>query len=196
MRRLLLSLGCALILGGALALFWYAYIQVDMVRTEKEASRAIATKLPARPVPRTIVIPAPRPGDPLGRIEIPRLHLSAPVLEGTSARTLRTAAGHIRGTALPGTSGNVGIAAHRDTLFRALNRVKPGDEIAVATSYGRYRYIAGSSEIVNPGDVGVLRNTPEPELTLITCYPFYYLGPAPKRFVPHARQLPVARSKL
>lgn len=189
MRRLLLCLGCVLIAGGALALSWYEYLQVDTLRTQETASRVIDTRVHSASSLPPAVILYPRSGEPVGRIEIPRLHLSVMILEGTSAGILRTAAGHIRGTALPGTSGNCSVAAHRDTLFRPLKDVKPQDKIVVTTSYGSYKYIVDSTEIVDPHDVDVLRKTPDPELTLVTCYPFYYVGPAPKRFVVRARQL-------
>jgi sortase A len=133
-----------------------------------------------------VIIP-PRLGEPIGRVQIPRLHLSVVILEGTAPKTLQAAAGHINGTALPGTDGNICIAGHRDTLFRPLREVRPQDAIIVTTSYGTFRYTVDVIEIVSPRDVRVLRPTPDQELTLITCYPFTYLGPAPKRLVVHAR---------
>jgi sortase A len=114
--------------------------------------------------------------------------MSDVVLEGTIPRVLRVAAGHIRGTALPGAAGNIGIAAHRDTLFRPLRNIRRMDEIVVTTSYGTFRYVVDKVEIVDPSDVQVLDRTSDPELTLVTCYPFTYIGPAPKRFIVHARR--------
>jgi sortase A len=111
------------------------------------------------------------------------------VLEGASPSILRVAAGHVDGTALPGIAGNVGIAAHRDTFFRPLRDVRPQDGIVVTTSYGTFRYVVERVEIVDPGDVKVLHGTADPQLTLVTCYPFTYIGSAPKRFIVHARQL-------
>ncbi len=194
-KKLGFYLGCALITGGALAFAWYAYIQVDMFRTQRTASRVIDEQkardgqlnshTPA--LPHTVVIVPPRPGEPIGRIEIPRLNLSVAILEGTATETLRVAAGHINGTALPGTAGNICIAAHRDTLFRPLQEVQPQDAIIITTTYGTFRYIVNMVEIVSPSDVRVLRPTTDQELTLITCYPFTYLGPAPKRLAVHAR---------
>ena len=194
-KNRLFYLGCAFIIGGALAFAWYAYIQVDMFRTQRAASRVI-DKQKAHygqlyghtPVlPHTLLIVPPRPGEPIGRMEIPRLHLSVAILEGTSPKTLRVAAGHINGTALPGTAGNICIAAHRDTLFRPLREVQAQDAINITTTYGTFRYIVDRVEIVNPSDVRVLRPTTDQELTLVTCYPFTYLGPAPKRLAVHAR---------
>jgi sortase A len=194
-KNLVFYLGCALIIGGALALAWYAYIQLDMFRTQRAVSRLIDEQK-ARygqlsdhtPVlPHTLVIVPPRLGEPIGRMEILRLHLSVVILEGTAPKTLRVAAGHINGTALPGTAGNICIAAHRDTLFRPLREVQPQDAIIITTTYGTFRYIVDMVEIVSPSDVRVLRPTTDQELTLITCYPFTYVGPAPKRLAVHAR---------
>jgi LPXTG-site transpeptidase (sortase) family protein len=194
-KNLVFYLGCALIIGGVLAFAWFAYIQFDMFRTQRAVSRLIDERK-ARcgqshdhtPVlPHTLVIVPPRPGEPIGRMEIPRLHLSAVILEGTAPKTLRVAAGHINGTALPGTAGNICIAAHRDTLFRPLREVQPRDAILITTTYGTFRYIIDRVEIVSPGDVRVLRPTTDQELTLITCYPFTYVGAAPKRLAVHAR---------
>jgi len=134
------------------------------------------------------VLVRPRRGDIIGRIEIPRIHVSVIVLEGSDSRTLRVAAGHVQGTALPGTIGNVGIAAHRDTFFRPVGEIRPNDMITLTTLHGIFRYRVDSMEIVDPNDVQVLNWTKDAELTLVTCYPFYYVGSAPKRFIVHARQ--------
>ena len=191
-KRLLLVSGCALVAGGAFALFAYGYWQLDMLRVQREANQVTRNKRSAGPssAPRTVVILPPHQGDVIGRIEIPRLRISAMVLEGTAPKTLRVAVGHISGTALPGIRGNAALAAHRDTIFRPLQGVKAGDGIVMSTSYGEFRYVVNSIEIVNPTDVRVLRPTPDAELTLVTCYPFSYLGTAPQRFIVHARQQP------
>jgi sortase A len=125
----------------------------------------------------------------LGRITVPRLEMSAMVNEGVDEDTLALAIGHIPGTALPGAQGNVAVAAHRDTFFRPLRDLRRNDEIDFATSQGEFRYRVESLRIVNPEDVEVLRPSPEPQLTLITCYPFDFFGHAPKRFVVQARQI-------
>lgn len=191
-KRLLQFCGCALVAGGALALFAYGYLQLHMLRVQREAGRKIANEASAgRPsAPRGIAILPPHEGEALGRIEIPRLNLSAVVLEGADPEILRVAVGHIQGTALPGARGNAALAAHRDTLFRPLRAVKRGDEIDMTTSYGRFRYVVDSTEVVNPTAVGVLRPTPDAELTLVTCYPFSYIGAAPQRFIVHALRQP------
>ncbi|HLK48472.1 MAG TPA: class D sortase [Bryobacteraceae bacterium] len=124
----------------------------------------------------------------IGRLTIPRLRMSAMVRQGVDEDTLRVALGHIPGTVLPGQSGNVGIAGHRDTLFRALRRIRKNDVILFETLGGRYEYRVELTRVVNPRDVGVLDSKAVPELTLVTCYPFYYIGSAPERFIVKARQ--------
>ena len=122
----------------------------------------------------------------LGRIEIPRIGLKAMILEGASRRTLALAVGHIPGTALPGAKGNAAIAGHRDTFFRALKDIRPGDKILVTTLEGFFEYQVKACNVVGPRDTRVLEDTAEPALTLVTCYPFHYLGPAPERFIVRA----------
>ena len=125
-------------------------------------------------------------GDLVGKLDIPRIGISVIVLEGVESRTLRTAAGHVPGTASPGGEGNAAIAAHRDTFFRNLREIRSGDRIQISTLRGKYAYIVESTEIVGPEATPVLESKGYPELTLITCYPFYFIGPAPKRFIVHA----------
>jgi sortase A len=123
---------------------------------------------------------------PLAVLRIPRLHLEVPVLEGTGEWTLDRAVGHIQGTARPGESGNVGIAGHRDGFFRVLKDIVTDDlmELALATEVRRYRVRAVS--IVRPEDVGVLAPDRQSLLTLVTCYPFYFVGSAPQRYIVRA----------
>ncbi len=131
--------------------------------------------------------PPPEEGELLGRIEIPRLGVSAVVLEGVGKQTLRRAAGHIPATALPSEEqGNVGIAAHRDGFFRGLKDIRKNDTIELATLDGTRRYRVEWTKIVEPTETSVLAPTGEPALTLVTCYPFYYVGAAPKRFIVRA----------
>ncbi|HZU25717.1 MAG TPA: class D sortase [Bryobacteraceae bacterium] len=132
--------------------------------------------------------PRVRPGQELGRIVIPRLHVATPIFEGADEAELKRGAGHVPSTALPGADGNVAIAAHRDKFFRALRNIRAKDEITLDTPHGVYHYVVRRTEIVTPKDVRVLRPTPDPELTLVTCYPFYYVGHAPKRFIVHAER--------
>jgi len=125
----------------------------------------------------------------IGTIAIPRLHLNLVVREGVNDETLRRAVGHIPSTALPGQFGNVALAAHRDTFFRPLRDIRRGDDITVQTLNGVYRYQVESIRIVPPQDTWVLNASSRPELTLVTCYPFYYVGSAPKRFIVRAVQI-------
>lgn len=125
---------------------------------------------------------------PLGRIEISTIGLSAMILEGIDQRTLRRAVGHIPGTLLPGQPGNVALAGHRDTFFRALRNVRDGDEIMLETLSGLYRYRVDSILVVDPDDTRVLDKSDDAILTLVTCYPFSFVGPAPKRFIVRAHR--------
>jgi sortase A len=126
----------------------------------------------------------------LGRIEINAIGLAAMILEGTDARTLRRAVGHIPGTPLPGQQGNVAITGHRDTFFRPLLNIRKDDEIRLTTLGGSYRYLVDSIKVVEPEDTEVLDKSDDEILTLVTCYPFYFVGPAPKRFIVRAHRVP------
>lgn len=123
----------------------------------------------------------------LARLEVPSLGLMATVLEGSGDRVLDRAAGHIEQTALPGSRGNVGIAGHRDTIFRPLQHARAGQLLRLTTADRVLLYAISSTAIVEPTEVDVLAPTEEPSLTLVTCYPFRYFGSAPKRFIVHAR---------
>jgi sortase A len=129
-------------------------------------------------------------GSLFGRISIPRLDVSTIVLEGVDAATLRRGAGHIPETAISGDRGNVGIAAHRDSFFRALKDVRKNDIVRLETLEGTYRYRVDWTRIVAPDETEVLADTADPELTLVTCYPFYYVGSAPNRFIVRAIREP------
>jgi sortase A len=140
--------------------------------------------------------PAPAPeqkppvigtGDLIGRLAIPRLKLQAIVREGAGAGTLDLALGHIPGTAFPGQQGNVGVAGHRDSLFRGLGQIRKTDRIEFQTLSGKYAYEVESTSIVKPQKVSVLDPGQYPEITLVTCYPFHYVGSAPNRFIVKAR---------
>ncbi len=125
----------------------------------------------------------------IGRIEIPRLLFSVVVVEGIDHTSLRRAAGHIPGTALPGQPGNVGLAGHRDTFFRPLKDLRIKDEIRFSTLHGNFKYEVVSLKIVEPDSIGVLAQSNENVLTMVTCYPFYFVGPAPQRWIVRARQV-------
>ena len=123
---------------------------------------------------------------PLAILRIPRLHLEVPVLEGSDDETLNRGVGHIEDTAAPGTEGNAGIAGHRDGFFRGLKDVVEGDDITLETFSGSERYRIVRTWIVDPSDVSVLEPTPQRAITLVTCYPFYFVGSAPQRFIVRA----------
>jgi sortase A len=123
---------------------------------------------------------------PLGVIEIPSLGLQVPILEGTDDLTLDRGVGHIAGTALPGEAGNIGIAGHRDGFFRGLKDIRVGDTIDLQSQQGKLHYRVDELQIVSPDEVSVLEPRTKPSLTLVTCYPFYFVGSAPSRYIVHA----------
>jgi sortase A len=132
-------------------------------------------------------------GKPIAVLRIPKIHLEVPVLEGTDDRTLNRGAGRIAGTARPGDPGNIGIAAHRDGFFRGLKDVHVGDTIELATLKGNHSYAVDRIQIVTPDNVKVLAPRTTPSLTLVTCYPFYFIGEAPQRYIVSASQVPDAQ---
>jgi sortase A len=144
-----------------------------------ESSATVSAAVPSRG--RTV-----NRGAPLAQLQIARIGLAAVVLEGDDDGTLRLGPGHIVGTALPGRTGNIAIAGHRDTFFRPLRRIRVGDDITLISAEGRFRYRVSSLRIVGPDDVSVLDPTVNASLTLVTCYPFSMLGHAPNRFIVRA----------
>jgi len=125
-------------------------------------------------------------GTVVARLDAPSVRLSTAVLEGSDDEILNRAAGHIEDTAFPGERGNIGIAGHRDTIFRPLRRLRVGDALNLSTSDRVYRYRISKTMIVAPEDVYVLDPTTRPSLTLVTCYPFDFIGHAPKRYIVRA----------
>lgn len=156
------------------------FYQGSEERKFEEMTRSAASRFPesAAPAIRHAV---------LGKIDIPQVGISAMIAEGDDRRTLMRAVGHIPGTAMPGQAGNVVLAAHRDTFFRPLHKIHKGDAIELITWNGSYRYRVESIQVVRPKDIGVLEPTSESTLTLVTCYPFYFVGSAPRRFIVRAR---------
>ena len=178
-QRLFLWLGvAALVYAGGTAAYASIYQRYQAWTFEQEVA-----------APRAIIEEAVelREGDLIGKLEVPRVGISVMVFQGMAEDTLRVGAGHVPGTPLPGAEGNVAIAAHRDTFFRKLEGILPGDIIQVATVRRAYEYVVDSTEIVDPEDTQVMESRAREELTLITCYPFYFVGAAPKRFIVHAR---------
>jgi sortase A len=123
---------------------------------------------------------------PIAVLSIPKIGIEVPVFDGTDGVTLNRGAGRIEGTAGPGEVGNIGIAAHRDGFFRRLKDIHVGDRVELSASGARFVYAVEEIVIVPPTDVSVLRPRPQPSLTLVTCYPFYFVGDAPQRYIVHA----------
>lgn len=161
----------------------YAYETVEARRFQAERAAEFAEKAMAY-APVTV-----RAGGLVGMLDVPRLKLTTPVIEGDDDRTLKRAVGHLPDTPLPWQDGNSALAGHRDGLFRPLKDIKIGDEIRFRTSREELRYKVTATSIVKPDDVSVLDQRKKSSLTLITCYPFYYVGNAPKRFIIHAERL-------
>jgi len=171
----------------ALALGYCAFAGTNVLIFQHSGSKSFDQQL----LSQTKGASAPEMGTDgiIGRIEIPRLGVSTLLVEGTAESALERAAGHIVGTALPGHRGNVGIAAHRDSFFRPLRNIRREDVITLATLKGEYRYRVVSIDVVGPEDVSVLEGNDMEMLTLVTCYPFYFVGPAPSRFIVRAKRL-------
>jgi sortase A len=179
-----------LFLSGVVALTYVGFTLFEARLYQASANQTLVTETRSA---ESANILQPKPpihkGDVLGRIDIPRLGLSVAVLQGTSSRVLRLGAGHIEGTPLPGEPGNSGVAGHRDTFFRSLKDVRKNDQIQIQTATGLQHYEVDWVKVVEPDDTSVLHSSgDESTLTLVTCYPFYLVGPAPKRFVVHARK--------
>ena len=168
--------------------FLASYLDGSAIEATKEPPVKGPTELPPRPAPAALAA-----GALIGRLEIPRLSLSTIVLQGDSDQVLRKGVGHIPSTALPGGSGNVAIAGHRDTFFRALENIRRDDDITLATTAGTYHYRVDSLQVVRPNDTQVLAPSDRPSLTLVTCYPFHFVGSAPNRYIVHAQEIEPSR---
>jgi sortase A len=126
----------------------------------------------------------------IGRLEIPRVDLSVMVVNGDDDATLQVAAGHLPDTPLPWELGNSAVAGHRDSFFRPLSKIKLHDTMTLKTPHGEFHYAVSSVRVVEPNDLSVLAQNGRSSLTLVTCYPFSYVGRAPKRFVVRADHVP------
>jgi len=185
--------GRALLAAGFILLGYVALVLVQAKLYESDAKQYVTGPAPSsQPRPTPQPEPALMEGDILGYMEIPRLGVSAAVLQGTASRTLRLGVGHMQGTAIPGAPGNSVIAGHRDTFFRALKDIHDGDEIELKTANISTRYLVDWVKVVAPEDISVLDSAGGSELTLVTCYPFYFIGAAPNRFVVRAHKVPTA----
>jgi sortase A len=189
MQKLLRWTRRFLFITGIVALGYVAFTLLDARLYQVSAKRSLESQIQVKNGPNeNQPQKAVKKGDVLGRMDIPRLGMSIAILQGASSRTLRLGAGHIEGTPLPGEAGNSGIAGHRDTFFRELKDIRKNDEIQLQTATGLFRYDVDWVKIVEPNDTTVLEPSTESTLTLVTCYPFYYLGPAPERFVVRAHK--------
>jgi sortase A len=189
MQKLLRWSQRLLYITGILALGYVGFALLDAGLYQASARRTLESQIQTEKQPHGIQPrPAIKPGDLLGRLDIPRLGLSVAVLQGTRSRMLRLGTGHIEGTPLPGEAGNSGIAGHRDTFFRGLKDIRKNDEIQFQAATGLIRYEVDWVKVVAPDDLSVLAPSTESALTLVTCYPFYFVGPAPKRFVVRAHK--------
>ncbi|SRR6266404_7433500 len=188
MRRFALMLEIVLFLAALAALGYCAFVWIDSRQSQDQALQQLQQQVPPRALHGKKKPPPPE-GTPVGEIVIPRLGLSVAVLEGTGDQTLRRAVGHVPGTAEPGSTGNICLAGHRDTYFRPLRNVVAGDDIVLNFPGGSTRFRVEKAWTVEPAEVGVLSPTTASTLTLITCYPFNFIGSAPERFVVRARAI-------
>src|SRR5262245_40461230 len=180
------------VLAGIGILSWCAVAIQDALRVQQLGRETLESResptltgVPPPP-PSTSTAPSIPRGTPLAELSLPRLGLSAVVLHGSDDQTLLMGLGHIENTALPGESGNIGIAGHRDSFFRPLRHVQLGDDIVLDTPARRVHYRVSSYRVVEPSEVSVLDPTDTATLTPVTCYPFFLVGHAPERFIVQA----------
>jgi sortase A len=192
MSRIRPWLAWALLVFGLVCFVWCGWViakeksfQVEQTRVlERELSPSPSIQLASRALPSSTVAP-----NLIGRLEIARVKLSVMVVEGDDEDTLNVAVGHLPDTPFPWQSGNSALAGHRDTFFRPLKDVRIGDEIVLTSLHGELHYRVDRTVIVDPQDLSVLKPSTKPSLTLVTCFPFFYVGHAPRRFVVQARRL-------
>jgi len=182
---------------GCLAVGYCAFLWGRAEYDQAQGKWALEHTLPGDPM--TVTGPSRRPPDSaegslVGRIDIPKLDISAVVFEGTSDDTLARGVGHLKGSAGPGERGNLVLAGHRDTFFRELRYLQQGDEVNIMGPHGEFEYKVESITIVQPDQTEVLKPGDGSTLTLITCYPFRYIGNAPQRFIVRATKVEKARN--
>jgi sortase A len=170
----------------AILLGWYVVQKASTAYYQAVSSRELETIRMSMPTTTARLKTTLPIGSLVGRIDIPRLGVSAIVREGDNTSTLRRSVGHVPQTAFPGEPGNSGLAGHRDTFFRGLRNARAGDRITVTTRDAVLRYVIRNTRVVEPDDVSVLKPTSGRTLTLVTCYPFSYIGAAPQRFIVQA----------
>jgi sortase A len=189
-----------LVLVGTICLGWWTtatvhgwYFRSQQVSLFDSLTRTDASRsLPAVPAPAKPAVARDAPPDPVGlvgMIDVPRLGISTPVISGDDAEALDLAVGHLSDTPLPWERGNSAVAAHRDGIFRPLQQIRRGDLVRMRTTHGDFEYVVRGTKIVQPDDLSVLDPGRTDSLTLITCYPFGYIGHAPQRFVVRAERV-------
>ena len=183
--------GCATV--GFVCLFWYGAVTFRAAQFQHGESAKLDRQRPAEQP----TIERPRSSSTkradhalIGRLEIPRVNLSVMVVNGDDEATLGVAAGHLPDTPLPWELGNSAVAGHRDSFFRPLSKIRLHDEMTLTTPHGEFHYAVSSVRIVEPNDLSVLAQNGRSSLTLVTCYPFSYVGRAPKRFIVRADHVP------
>ena len=179
---------------GIVGLVWWAVVSLQATRYQYEQRAALERMRGATSV--VVNDSAALAGSLIGSLDIPRLRLSAVIAEGDDDATLKVAIGHLPDTPMPWHEGNSALAGHRDTFFRPLQHVRVGDELRVSTVRGDFRYEVRDTMVVGPNDVWVLDPTDRPTLTLITCYPFGYVGKAPRRFIVKAERTTTAGEEV
>ena len=184
------TIGRWLIAGGAIAVTWVAFQLASAAWYQRQTEAALESLRNAPPAETTPRPETLRVGEPIGTLEITRLGLSGVVVEGDDDAVLDRAIGHLPDTPLPWHEGNSALAAHRDAIFRPLKGVRLGDVLRLKTPYGDFDYRVRDTLIVKPNDVWVLDPTEATTLTLISCWPFNYIGHAPERFIVRAERIP------
>jgi sortase A len=194
-QKLKILLSWLLVAGGSYVFFSGAHEFYSSRTAQKQAAQSWNPSREASYVDGRIVPEGPKalsvvpPGETFARLSIPRLQQVLYVVEGTEHADLRRGPGHLEGSALPGSTGNCVIAGHRDTHFRALKDIHKGDDIELETAAGKFTYRVSDITIVSPNNTESLQPSQQAVLNLITCYPFYYVGSAPKRFIVHAEMV-------
>ena len=175
-------------------LVWWGVVSLQATRYQYEQRAALERMRMPAPA-RVDASAALATGALIGSLDIPRLRLSAMIAEGDDDATPKVAIGHLPDTALPWHDGNSALAGHRDTFFRLLHHIRLGDELRVSTVHGDFRYQVRETMVVGPNDVWILDPADRPTLTLITCYPFSYVGNAPRRFIVKAERTTTAEAR-
>lgn len=181
---------------GFVCVVWYGAVTFRAVQYQHNESATLDRMVEQPPVERP-TIERPRSSSTkrldhalIGRLEIPRVNMSVMVVNGDDEATLKVAAGHLPDTPLPWEFGNSAVAGHRDSFFRPLSKVKLHDTLVLTTPHGEFHYAVSSLRVVEPNDLSVLAQNGRSSLTLVTCYPFSYVGQAPKRFIVRADHVP------